>query len=127
MKLPAPRIRIAAYALFFIAALALIYVQIRRNAEKDESHPVLGEIPAFSLTTQAEATFTKNDLLGRVTIADFIFTTCAGPCPFMSAMMQNIQSHLTVNDHVSLCQFPSILRLILLRSQGICRQVRGGQ
>jgi len=105
MKPPPPQIRFAVYALFFVAALALIYMQIRRNAEKDEALSVLGQVPAFSLTTQMEATFTRSDLLGRVTIADFIFTTCAGPCPFMSAAMQTIQSHLVYGDHISLLSF----------------------
>src|SRR6185436_1224686 len=82
-----------------------IYVQIRRNAEKDEALSLLGDVPAFSLTTQSGGTFSRNDLLGRVTIADFIFTTCAGPCPFMSAGMQTIQSHLTAGDHISLLSF----------------------
>ena len=105
MKPPSPQIRIAVYGLFFIAALSLIYLQIQRDAEKDESLSLLGEIPAFSLTTQAESTFTRNDLLGRVTIADFIFTTCAGPCPLMSATMQTMQSQLKSDDHISLLSF----------------------
>jgi len=105
MKPPSPQIRIAVYGLFFIAALSLIYLQIQRDAEKDESLSLLGEIPAFSLTTQAESTFTRNDLLGRVTIADFIFTTCAGPCPLMSATMQTMQFELKSDDHISLLSF----------------------
>jgi protein SCO1/2 len=105
MKAPSPQIRIAVYGLFFLAALALIYLQVRRNAKNDASLSVLGEVPPFSLTTQAETKFTKNDLLGRVTIADFIFTTCAGPCPFMSASMQNIQAHLSPGAPIALLSF----------------------
>ncbi len=50
--------------------------------------------PTFSLTRQDEQTITKDDLLGKVWIADFIFTRCAGPCPKLSARMRSIQSSL---------------------------------
>lgn len=56
--------------------------------------PVLGEVPAFSLTERSEKPVALDDLRGRVWVADFIFTNCAGPCPVMSRRMQDLQAEL---------------------------------
>jgi cytochrome oxidase Cu insertion factor (SCO1/SenC/PrrC family) len=49
------------------------------------------EIPAFSLVDQAGASFRREDLLGRVWVADFIFTFCAAACPAMTSRMAAVQ------------------------------------
>jgi protein SCO1 len=54
--------------------------------------PVLGEIPAFHLTSQTGQPFDSQSLDGHVWVADFIYTTCPGPCPMMSAKMRQLQS-----------------------------------
>ena len=50
-----------------------------------------GSIPDFTLTERSGRTLRRSDLLGRVWIADFIFTRCAGPCPLMSGRMLRLQ------------------------------------
>ena len=57
--------------------------------------PVLGafgQAPEFSLTERSGNNFSSSDLKDRVWIADFIFTSCAGQCPMMSAHMQRLQT-----------------------------------
>jgi protein SCO1/2 len=58
------------------------------------SLPELGSVPAFALTTQTGAAFSSDSLKGKVWVADFIFTTCNGPCPRMSAQMHRLQNAL---------------------------------
>ena len=58
------------------------------------SLPELGTVPAFSLTTQDGAAFSSDSLKGKVWVADFIFTTCNGPCPRMSTQMHRLQNTL---------------------------------
>jgi len=53
--------------------------------------PHLGEVPDFQLTDQAGKPFDRAALSGRVWVADFIYTTCPGPCPRMSSHMGRIQ------------------------------------
>ena len=54
-----------------------------------------GLVPDFVLTDQSNQPFlSANTLRGKVWIADFIFTNCAGPCPRMSAQMRQVQSAL---------------------------------
>ena len=52
--------------------------------------PVYNEIGDFQLTERSGAAVGKRDLLGKVRIADFIFTRCAGPCPLSSGSMKNL-------------------------------------
>jgi protein SCO1/2 len=54
--------------------------------------PVLGEVPAFELTAETGKSFSRKELDGRVWVADFVYTTCSGPCPLMSAKMQRLQA-----------------------------------
>lgn len=56
--------------------------------------PVYNEIGDFRLTERSGAAVGTRDLLGKVWIADFIFTRCAGPCPLMSGSMKNLETAL---------------------------------
>jgi protein SCO1 len=52
---------------------------------------VLGDVPLFQLTASDGQTFESKSLAGHNWVADFIYTTCDGPCPMMSAQMRRIQ------------------------------------
>lgn len=52
--------------------------------------PVLGQVPHFTLTDQSGGSFDSSRLDGRVWVADFMYTTCPGPCPLMSHHMRQI-------------------------------------
>jgi protein SCO1/2 len=58
------------------------------------SLPELGHVPDFTLTDQNGKAFSSDALKGKVWVADFIFTTCNGPCPRMSAQMRHLQNAL---------------------------------
>src|SRR5260221_13439901 len=55
------------------------------------------EVPNFSAmaaTSRSTRAIEKKDLLGKVWVADFIFTTCGDICPRMTRQMRKLQSHL---------------------------------
>jgi protein SCO1/2 len=62
------------------------------SCSSEKPLPVLGQIPEFQLTTQAGQPFSSKQLAGAVWVADFIYTTCTGPCPMMSTKMRRLQS-----------------------------------
>jgi len=64
--------------------------------------PPIGTVPDFSFTTQEGKTLTRADLLGKVWVADFIFTRCPGPCPVMSSRMAEISHELRKANDVRL-------------------------
>ena len=53
--------------------------------------PTYGMVSEFSLTDQNGAAFSSKTLEKHVWIADFIYTTCPGPCPRMSSQMLQAQ------------------------------------
>jgi len=67
--------------------------------------PVLGEIPRFQLTAQDGQAFDSSSLAGKIWVADFIFTTCPGPCPMMSSHMRRVQTETAGLNDVRLLSF----------------------
>lgn len=83
------------YVMVIIFAAALIFLQQREQVPKPHaSLPGYGKVPEFSLTSEDSTPFTTREMRGHVTVADFIFTTCGGPCPLMSAQMQQLQKEV---------------------------------
>jgi cytochrome oxidase Cu insertion factor (SCO1/SenC/PrrC family) len=57
-----------------------------------------GQVPGFQLTNQEGRPFGSAQLTGRIWIADFIFTSCQGPCPVISSRMSELQKPLRDTD-----------------------------
>ena len=64
--------------------------------------PDLGLVPDFSLIDHQRRPVTRGTFEGRVWIADFVFTRCAGQCPLMSAQMAALQRRFTGEPSVQL-------------------------
>jgi protein SCO1/2 len=71
----------------------------------DSLHRELGPVPAFRLTDQLGRTVTKDDLLGKVWVANFFFTHCAGDCSKTNATMAQFQRDLADCPDVLLVGF----------------------
>jgi len=54
----------------------------------------IGPAPAFELVDQDNKPVTKESLAGKVWIADFVFTHCAGPCPRMTSQMAGLSKEI---------------------------------
>lgn len=55
------------------------------------------DLPDFSYaaaTAKSLRPLSKKDLLGKVWVADFIFTRCAGQCPMLTERMKGLQKRL---------------------------------
>ena len=57
-----------------------------------------GSVPPFQLTNQDGHPFGSADLANKIWIADFIFTSCPGPCPIISSRMSELQKPLERTD-----------------------------
>jgi cytochrome oxidase Cu insertion factor (SCO1/SenC/PrrC family) len=62
-------------------------------------------VPPFSLTERSGRTITNNNLLGKIWVADFVYTTCPGPCPLVSASMAKLQEATASDPRVQLVTF----------------------
>ncbi len=72
-------------AALFLALLSLT------GCHSEKPLQLLGEVPDFQLIDQDGKDFKGSSLEGHVWVADFVFTTCQGPCPRMTAHMKQIQ------------------------------------
>jgi len=82
-----------------VVATAVLFVwraEINRLAARNVSD--YGRVPPFQLTNQDGKTFGSADLANKIWIADFIFTTCPGPCPMISSRMSELQKPLEKTD-----------------------------
>lgn len=64
--------------------------------------PILGEIADFTMTNQLGQTVRRDDLLGKVWVADVIFTRCPGPCAKMTTRMADLQAAIPAKWPVKL-------------------------
>jgi protein SCO1/2 len=61
--------------------------------------PSYSTVPDFTLTDQTGAAFKSAEKLkNTVWIADFIYTTCPGPCPRMSSQFHQVEDALAGTD-----------------------------
>lgn len=64
--------------------------------------PVISEVPDFTLIGHDGKPVGRSHLLGRVWVADFIFTRCAGPCPAMTTRMSQLAGQFKNDRSVQL-------------------------
>jgi protein SCO1 len=72
-------------------ALAACCIVLLASCVKPKPLPVMGSVPAFQLTAQSGEPFDSKRLEGHIWVADFIYTTCPGPCPLMTQQMRQLQ------------------------------------
>ena len=80
---------------------AVVLFWLRQAQVRQLSHremPWYGMVPNFTLVNQEGQPFGSAQLTGRIWIADFIFTTCPGPCPMISSRMSELQKPLAKTD-----------------------------
>jgi protein SCO1/2 len=76
--------------------LWLRHVEVRALAQRTVSS--YGTAPNFQLMNQERQPFGSAQLAGKIWIADFIYTSCPGPCPMISTRMSELQKPLEKTD-----------------------------
>lgn len=67
--------------------------------------PVYGQVPRFALTAQMGQQFESRALEGNIWVADFMFTSCLGPCPRMASQMRWVGRQVADLPQVRLVSF----------------------
>jgi protein SCO1/2 len=75
------------------------------HAPRGGDVPRYSHAPLFTLVDQAGRQVSQDAFAGRIWIADFIFTRCAGQCPLMTAQMQRLAEDFRVEPSVVLISF----------------------
>ncbi|MCW8132334.1 MAG: SCO family protein [Planctomycetota bacterium] len=84
-----PFLLVSVPVLLFLTGLIGRYLKSQSAA--GPALPVLGEVPDFTFVERSGVPISRDDLKGRLWVADFIFTRCGGPCPMMSYQMNDLQ------------------------------------
>ena len=101
--------KIFSYALASIVLLGIGANWIIDKAKNSHDIPHLKSVPDFSMNNQEGESFSQDNLQGKITILDFMFTSCMGPCPLMTTNMSKL--HKAFSNEIEV-QFVSILSLI---------------
>jgi protein SCO1/2 len=88
---------------FAIAAAFLL--SLTSCVRHTTSLPVYYDVPAFDLVAQDAQPFHSGVLSGKIWVADFIYTTCPGPCPRMTSQMHEVQNAIAKMPDVKLVSF----------------------
>jgi protein SCO1 len=98
---------------WLIVVLGLLILLLVMYESAQDNPPVnastelrkLSVVPPFALTERSGKTITNRDLSGKIWVADFIYTTCPGPCPMITASMAKIQEAVAHDPEVQLVSF----------------------
>ena len=94
----APALR---WALPMTALMVVIGVGVNLAADTSRGPlPVLGQVPEFTLTERSGESFGRGDMLGKIGIVNFFFTSCPGICPITNGHMSEIYHALEGSDKV---------------------------
>src|ERR1700730_6563742 len=88
-----------------LAVLAAAIVLLTACGLSRSSLDDFGTVPEFILTAQDGQPFSSRALQGKIWVADFIYTTCTGPCPRMTSQMREVQDAVAKMPDVRLVSF----------------------
>jgi protein SCO1/2 len=83
--------KLLGYLLFFLVLVLGFYFFLFRGTDNWKAKlPVISYVKPFHFTTQDGLPFTDKDMLGKVCVVEYFFTTCKGICPKMNANMRTV-------------------------------------
>ena len=93
------------YLLVFIVFMGIGASWVIEKANASHEIPIIKKVPNFKFTNQNGDIFSHNQLKNKITVLDFFFTNCPGPCPIMTYNMKSLYNDFSSSDDV---QFVSI-------------------
>ncbi len=91
--------------LFVFTPIVTISVLTAAGTFEMRTLRILGEAPKFDLIERTGTNYGSQDLAGKVWIASFIFTKCAGQCPLLCQKLERIQSRFRFKEHFRMVSF----------------------
>ena len=88
---------VVAFLLIVFGLFTVRFILFRDSPLESSELAVYGQVPDFSLIDSNANEFSSNQLKGKIWVADFIFTKCAGPCLAMSQKMAEFHKNFQKN------------------------------
>ena len=105
------------FGFFIILVLSFWFFLFNGTDAWKAKLPVLSYVKPFSFKNQDNVVFTEKDMLGRVTVVEYFFTTCKGICPRLNTNMHTIynqfknESNFLIVSHTCDPETDSVARL----------------
>jgi len=74
-----------------LVVLAALTFALAACLARKSTLAVYYDVPEFQLIAQDGQPFDSKVLAGKIWVADFIYTSCPGPCPRMTSQMREVQ------------------------------------
>jgi protein SCO1/2 len=98
--------KVIVFAMLALLIMSLSGAYMIHRANRNRlALPVLGRVPEFTFTERSGMPFGRKDIMGKITVFDFIFTRCPGVCPVMADKMSRLYELFAKHPEV---QFVSI-------------------
>ncbi|MFZ1799874.1 MAG: SCO family protein [Chitinophagaceae bacterium] len=79
------------YIVFFGVIVVIFFIAVFAGTDNWKTKaPVLSYVKPFTFTTENGKPFTQKDMLGKVCVVNFFFTTCKGICPLMNRNIKTV-------------------------------------
>ena len=88
----------------FALILVIVAISLITKQNKSALNP-LYPIPYFSYLNQDNSMFTANHLKDKVSVIDFFFTSCQGPCPAMNRYMKELVETFSTEKNLQFASF----------------------
>jgi len=85
-----------------VAAAALAVWSVARDREQKSGLMAYGPVPAFHLTASSGKPFDGSQLMGKVWVASFVYTTCKTSCPMLAGQMKRLSKGLPAGEAYAL-------------------------
>jgi protein SCO1/2 len=85
--------------------VAALFLSLAACSAPKADLDVFGAVPHFQLVSQTGEAFDSRALDGKIWVADFIYTTCPGPCPRMTSQMGEVRKAVEKIPRVKLVSF----------------------
>ena len=88
------------FIIYGVVAVMLLVTFLFKESSTLDDLPISGSVPDFEFTDSNGETITREDMEGKVWVADFIFTTCTMACPIMTGNMNLIHKSFKDDNNV---------------------------
>lgn len=97
-----PLLVLAVLAVMLLVMATGSYYIIERAELSRSQLPVFGEVIPFEFVSSGGQPFGLEQLKGRISVVDFIFTRCQGPCPIMGGHMSELYELYAGSDLIQM-------------------------
>ncbi len=85
------RQKVVRYIIFFSAIILVFFIAVFAGTDNwKRKAPVLSYVKPFTFINEDGQPFTQANMLGKVCVVNFFFTTCKGICPRMNGNIKHI-------------------------------------